>query len=103
MLVTHSESYVGVIIAVGGAVWVLISALIVYIWRSSMSRILKLEEKDELTIAKLLLNPVLTVQTHHLLCEGNWKRFTERIELLEENIGLKIEKAILEAVHNKRE
>jgi len=100
MTTEHPGIYVNAIIVVGGAVWVLISALIVYIWRSSMGRISKLEEKDEITISKLLLNPVLTIQTHHLLCEGNWTRFTERIALLEENIGLKIEKAILEASRN---
>jgi hypothetical protein len=100
MTTDHPGIYVNAIIAVGGAVWVLVSALIVYIWRSSMGRISKLEEKDETTIAKLLLNPVLTIQTHHLLCEGNWTRFTDRIVLLEENIGLKIEKAILEASRN---
>ena len=105
--------YVNIVIAVGGAVWVLITGLIVYIWRSSAKsndkshaelekRVTELELAKSLALDKLLLNPVLTIPVHAVFCGGVWDRFTERVALMEENIGLRIEKAVLESARNGR-
>ncbi len=109
--------YVNVILAVGGTVWVLVSGLIVYIWRNSMARISKLERNDEAGLSKLIDNPPLTINTHVGLCDrtisklsthfesqidNSIKLISQKINLMEENIGLKIEKAILLAARNGR-
>lgn len=96
----HPGIYVNVIIAVGSAIWVLVTALIVYIWKSSMTRITKLEQKDELTITGLLENPVLTISSHALLCNDTWKHLVEKLEGIEKGIRLEIKNAILEAARN---
>jgi len=92
--------YIGAIIAVGGAIWVLLTALIVYIWKSSMTRISKLEEKDEQTIAGLIRNPVLTISSHNLLCNETWKHLMDKLDSMEKGIRLEIKNAILEAARN---
>lgn len=92
--------YINLIIAVGGAVWVLVSALIIYIWKSSMNRITKLEDKDEATISGLLKNPNLTIASHNILCSETWKHLMEKLESMEKGIRLEIKNAILEAARN---
>jgi len=110
----HPGVYVNMIISVLGAVWVLITGLIVYIWRSSAKsndkshaelekRVTELELAKSLALDKLLLNPVLTIPIHAVFCGEVWNRFTERVALMEENIGLKIEKAVLESARNGRD
>jgi len=113
MSMEHPGGYVNVMISVLGAVWVLITGLIVYIWRSSAKsndkshaelekRVTELELAKSLALDKLLLNPVLTIPVHAVFCGGVWDRFIERVALMEENIGLKIEKAVLESARNGR-
>jgi len=99
----HSGLFVNIIITVGATVWALVTGLIVYIWRSSMSRITKLEQKDELTITGLLKNPVLTISSHALLCNDTWKHLVEKLESMENGIRLEIKNAILEAARNGKQ
>jgi hypothetical protein len=96
----HSGLYVNLIIVTGGAVWVLVSALIVYIWKSSMGRISKLEQRDEQTITGLIKNPVLTIANHNLLCNETWKHLMDKLDSMEKGIRLEIKNAILEAARN---
>jgi len=109
----HPGVYVNIIIAILGAVWALLTGLIVYIWRSSTKsnesthaelekRTAALEAAKSLALDKLLLNPVLTIPVHAVFCGEVWARFLDRVALMEENIGLKIEKAILESAKNGR-
>jgi hypothetical protein len=109
--IQHPGIYINAIIAVGMAIWVLVSGLIVYIWRSNLKvtkekldssekRIAELEVAKALALDKLVLNPVLTIPVHEIFCNGVWTRFNERVMLMEDNIGLKIKNAILEAARN---
>ena len=100
MNVEQPGIYINVIIAVGGAIWFLVTALIVYIWRTSMTRITKLEQKDEATISGLLKNPILTIASHNILCGEVWKYLMEKLESMEKGIRLEIKNAILEAARN---
>jgi len=114
------------VIAVSGAVWALISSLIVYIWRTSIlqtrkqfivvdERISTLERSGGVAVSKLVENPILSVAVHTALCskntdgvtnlfnnnlESSVRLISQRIDLMEVNIGLRIEKAILEAARN---
>jgi len=102
MSTEHPGVYINFIIAIGGAIWVLVTALIVYIWRSSVMRITKLEQKDEITIAGLLKNPILTIASHTALCSETWKHLMEKLDAMEKGIRLEIKNAILEAARNGR-
>ena len=92
------------VIYVLGIAWALISGLLVYIWRNSMVRITKLETFNEIAVAKLIEAPVLTVMSHADLCsrtlDGFHKIVSMRMDAMEKNIGLQIEKAILQAWKN---
>jgi hypothetical protein len=96
----HPGIYINAIIAIWGAIWVLVTALIIYIWKGSMTRISKLEQKDETTIIGLIKNPVLTISSHSLLCNVTWKRLEEKLDSMEKEIKLEIKNAILEAARN---
>ena len=126
MSTEHPGIYINMVIAVGGAVWVLISSLIVYIWRTSIlqtrkqfiivdERVSALERSGGLAVSKLIENPILSVTAHTALCgkntsdvtnqfnnslESSVRLISQRIDLMEVNIGLRIEKAILEAARN---
>lgn len=95
---------VSLVIYILGIAWALISGLIIYIWRNSMVRITKLETFNEIAIAKLIEAPVLTVLSHADLCsrtlDGFHKIVSVRMDSMEKNIGLQIEKAILQAWKN---
>ena len=100
----HLHLDVSVVIYVLGIAWALVSGLLIYIWRNSMVRITKLETFNEVAIAKLIEAPVLTIIAHTDLCsrtlDGFHKVVSIRMDAMEKNIGLQIEKAILQAWKN---
>jgi hypothetical protein len=110
-ILAHPGVYVNAGISIIMTVWVLVSGLIIYIWRTNLKdskektielekRIKELEIAKLLALDKLILNPVLTIPIHQIFCGEVWTRFLERVALMEENIGLKITNAVLEAAKN---
>ena len=118
--------YVNIIIAIGGAVWVLLSTLIVYIWQvqksqykealnTVLSRVSALELSSSIAITKLVETPTMSIESHTSICTKNtndvtthfaynldsaMRLLTQRIDLVEVNIGLKIDRAILQSFKN---
>jgi hypothetical protein len=93
-----------VIVAVGIAVWALISGLLVYIWRSDravlVDRLNKIETDRGTSIKELIGNPILTIHSHSLLCAEVWRHLNEKLDSMEKGIRLEIKNAILEAARN---
>ena len=122
----HAGIYVNLFIAIGCAIWVLLSALIVYIWQAQKTqykealdvvllRVTALERTGTIAITKLAENPIMSIESHTSICtkntndvtthfayslDGAMKLLTQRIDLVEVNIGLKIERAILQSFRN---
>jgi hypothetical protein len=91
---------IAIVIAVGVAIWGLISGLLVYIWRSDRSilvdRLEKIEQAREKQLSELIANPVLTIMSHGIICNGVWKHLNEKLDA----IRVEIRNAILEASKN---
>jgi len=96
-----------------GVIWALLLALIGYVWNRLESRVKKIEKGEEdIMKARAAEGPVLTVATHEKICVEIAKMRTDivkgmlvdleikmsmRMDLLEKNILLTIENAILKS------
>ena len=94
------------IVAIGIAVWGLISGLLVYIWRSDrkilVDRLEKLEDDRSATIKELLANPVLTISSHAIICDRMWNLLNDKLESIENNMVAIIKAAVLDAMKESK-
>ena len=113
------EDHSTIIVTFVGSAWALISALVLYVWKNQgeviSKRIIILEDAHKALVEKSVADPMMSTAAHNAVCSKNTtdvtahlstaidssaKLIQQRISLLEENLILKIERAILQSYKN---
>jgi len=124
--IEHPGAYINILISIGVLIWGVISGLVIVIWKVQKNefirwrahlekRMAEIEVGNKAGIKKEMEEPSLSIKGHEILCTKNssyinlhfsegvenlMKLITQRIGLLEENLILRIEKAVLQSFKN---
>ena len=124
--IEHPGAYINILISIGVLIWGVISGLVIVIWKVQKNefirwranlekRVTEIEVGNKAGIKKEMEEPFLSIKGHETLCTKNSsyinshfsegvekliKLINQRIELLEENLILRIDKAVLQSFKN---